>query len=391
VRSALTAVFACATAVVIFAAGLWLGGHPGELPDPIRDAFVEDDRSVRAELIESIQDDYYKKVSTDQLERESLKGIVRALDDRFSAYYSPDEAKELRAALSAEFEGIGVTVQPERRGLEVVSVYEKTPAERSGIHRGDVIVGVNGKSIAGVPSDVATGRIKGEAGTSVKLSVLPAGARRPRTVDVERAKIDVPIAKGEMEERDGVKIAHVRLAAFSEGAHGEIREELEPLIKQGAKGIVLDLRGNGGGLLTEAVLVSSLFVEDGLIVSTKGRNRGERKFDAQGSAIAPDLPMTVLVDRGSASASEIVTGALRDRGRATVVGEKTFGKGVFQEIEVLSDDSILELTVGSYFLPKGANLAQNGIPPQVKARDVPRTTRDEALPVALDRVAEAVR
>ena len=132
-------------------------------------------------------------------------------------------------------------------------------------------------------------------------------------MQVERAKIDVPLALGRMEERDGVKIAHVRLAAFSEGAHAAVRKELEPLIKKGAKGIVLDLRGNGGGLLTEAVLVSSLFVEDGLIVSTKGRSRPERKFDAEGSAIAPDLPMVTLVDGGSASASEIVTGACATR------------------------------------------------------------------------------
>ncbi|HEX8743096.1 MAG TPA: S41 family peptidase [Thermoleophilaceae bacterium] len=389
-RGALTAAFAAATVIVVFAAGLWLGGHPGKLPDPIRDAFVEEERSVRAELIESIEDDYYKKVDSKKLQDESLKGIVKALKDRFSAYYTPSEAKEFRQALSAEFEGIGVTVQPDKKGLKIVSVFENTPAERAKIRKADLIVGVNGKSIAGVDSDVATGRIKGRAGTKVRLSVQSPG-QTPRDLEVERAKIDVPIAKGEMQERDGVKIAHVRLAAFSEGAHAAVRKELEPLIEKGAKGIVLDLRGNGGGLLTEAVLVSSLFVEDGLIVSTKGRNRAERKFDAQGSALAADLPMVTLVDGGSASASEIVTGALRDKGRAKVVGEKTFGKGVFQEIEFLSDGSILELTVGSYFLPKGDNLAQHGIPPQVKARDLPKTRRDEALPIAVEQAAQAAR
>jgi carboxyl-terminal processing protease len=390
VRSALTAVSAAATVIVVFLGGLWLGGHPEKLPDPIRDAFVEDERSVRAELLESIDKDYFKKVDTDKLEDDSLKAIVKGLNDRFSAYYTPDEAKEFRQALSAEFEGIGVTVQPDKKGLKVVSVFEKTPAERAKIRKGDLIVGVNGKSIAGVESDVATGRIKGKAGTKVKLSVETPGDEA-REIDVERAEIDVPVAKGEMQERNGVKVAHVRLASFTDGAHAAVRDELEPLIKKGAKGIVLDLRGNGGGLLTEAVLVSSLFVEDGLVVSTKGRNRPERKFDAQGSALAPDLPMVTLVDGGSASASEIVAGALRDKGRAQVVGEKTFGKGVFQEIEFLSDNSILELTVGSYFLPKGDNLANHGIPPQVKARDLPKTRRDEALPIAVERVAQAAR
>jgi carboxyl-terminal processing protease len=391
VDRALTGALAALTVVFVFFAGLWLGGHPDRLPDPIRDAFVEDERSVRTELLESIDEDYFRKVDSKKLESESLKGIVRALDDRFSAYYTPSEAREFRQSLSAEFEGIGVTVQEDKRGLKIVSVFEDTPAERAKIRKSDLIVGVNGKSIAGVPSDVATGRIKGEAGTKVKLSIQSEGERKPHEVEVERAKIDVPIARGEMQEKDGVKIAHVRLATFSEGAHAEVRKELEPLIEKGARGIVLDLRGNGGGLLTEAVLVSSLFVEDGLIVSTKGRNRAERKFDAEGSAISPDLPMAVLVDGGSASASEIVTGALRDKGRATVVGEKTFGKGVFQEVETLSDGSILELTVGSYFLPKGANLANNGIPPQLKARDLPKTRRDEALPVAVERVARTAR
>ena len=376
---ALTAVAAVATVLVVVMAAF-----------VIRDELVGDDRTVQEQVLDAIEDDYYKKVDTASLEGKPPKAMVKALKDRFSAYYTPAEAKEFRQALSAEFEGIGVTVQPDKKGLKVVSVFEDTPAERAGIRKADLIVGVNGKSIAGVESDIATGRIKGEAGTKVRLSVQSPD-EEPREVEVERAKIDVPIAEGEMKESNGVKIAHVRLASFTDGAHGAVRDELEPLIEQGARAIVLDLRGNGGGLLTEAVLVSSLFVEDGLIVSTKGRNRDERKFDAEGSAAAPDLPMVTLVDGGSASASEIVAGALRDRGRATVVGEKTFGKGVFQEIKFLSDDSILELTVGSYFLPKGANLAQNGIPPQVKARDLPKTRADEALPVAIERVAQTAR
>jgi carboxyl-terminal processing protease len=386
-----TATLASVCLLAVFAAGLWLGGHPGKLPDSVRSAFVEDDRAIQAELVDAIEDDYYKKIPRDQLKAASLKGIVQGLHDRFSAYYTPGEAKEFRQSLSSEFEGIGVTVQPDKRGLKVASVFEGSPAEKAGLRKADLIVGVDGRSIAGVPSDVATGRIKGRAGTDVRLTVLSEGADKPRVVTVERAKIEVPLAKGELVTRDGVKIAHVRLAAFSQGAHGAVRDELQPLLRKGARGIVLDLRGNGGGLLEEAVLVSSLFIDKGPIVSTKGRNRPERKFDAEGDAIATTQPMVVLVDGGSASASEIVTGALRDRGRAVVVGEKTFGKGVFQEVETLSDDSILELTVGSYFLPDGENLANKGIPPKVAAKDLPRTRRDEALPIAEDVVAATVR
>jgi len=150
---------------------------------------------------------------------------------------------------------------------------------------------------------------------------------------------------------------------------------------------VLDLRGNGGGLLREAVLVSSIFIEDGLVTFTKGRTKPRRDFEAEGKAIAGDIPVVVLVDRGSASASEIVTGALRDRKRATVVGQRTFGKGVFQEVQKLSNGGLLDLTVGEYFLPGGENIGKKGVRPTVKATDDPKTERDEALPVALRSLA----
>jgi carboxyl-terminal processing protease len=154
--------------------------------------------------------------------------------------------------------------------------------------------------------------------------------------------------------------------------------------------VILDLRGNGGGLLNEGVLVASEFIEDGPIVSTKGRARPERKYDAEPGvkAIPGKIPVVVLVDGGSASASEIVTGALRDRKRATVVGQKTFGKGVFQEVENLPNGGSLDLTVGSYYLPSGENISGKGIPPQVRAKDNPKTERDEALPIAVKTVIE---
>jgi len=154
---------------------------------------------------------------------------------------------------------------------------------------------------------------------------------------------------------------------------------------------VLDLRGNGGGLLDEGILVASTFVEDGEIVSTRGRTRAEREFEAEGDAIEEDIPVVVLVDRGTASASEIVAGALQDRGRATVVGTKTFGKGVVQEVETLSNGGTLSLTVSSYYLPSGVNISDKGIEPRIRARDKPRTKRDEAEPVALDALLKALK
>jgi carboxyl-terminal processing protease len=196
-------------------------------------------------------------------------------------------------------------------------------------------------------------------------------------------------------KRDGdKKIGHVRLAGFTSGAHGEVSAAVHKLLREGADGIVLDLRDNGGGLLNEAVLVSSIFIPDGKIVSTKGRSRPEQVYDATGGAIPSDVPVAVLVNRQSASASEIVTGALQDRKRATVVGTRTFGKGVFQEIEQLSNGGALDITVGEYFLPSGRNIGGggvakgDGITPDVKAVDNPKTKRDEALDKALATVEQ---
>ena len=378
-----------AAIVVALCLGLFLGGNPKYLPSEFRDLFVEDDRALRAEILDAIDDSYYKDVDEDALNQASYKGMVRQLNDRFSHYFTPEEAEVFNEAVSGRFEGVGMTVQEHRRGLLVATVFEGTPAQKAGIHKGDVITHVNGRSIAGQPTDVSTAKIKGKPGTEVRLGLLEAGKpNRKRTIEVERASISIPVVVAELKQRDGVKIAHMRLSGFSDGAHGELRKKLDKLLDRGAQAVLLDLRGNGGGLLRESVLVSSIFIEDGTIVSTKGRRRPERKLEAEGDAIDEDIPVVVLVDRGSASASEIVTGALRDLERATVVGERTFGKGLVQEVEPLSNGGALDLTVASYYLPDGENISDKGIAPEVKARDKPRTRRDEALPIALDELVE---
>ncbi|MFL5780023.1 MAG: S41 family peptidase [Thermoleophilaceae bacterium] len=386
-----TTIVALACALVALAGGLYLGGHPSLLPDGIRKTFVTDENAVRDQLIDAIKDGYYKKTNRKQLEQASLKGVVSSLKDPFSHYLSPAEAKLFHESLDPAFEGVGMSVADDKRGLRVVKVFDDSPAKKVGIGPDDVITAVNGRSIAGLPSTAATGRIKGPAGTSVTLAVLEPGKDKPRSIRVQRARIKVPIAVGRMIKRDGVPLAYVRLAAFDSGAHAAVAEQLKPLLKKGARGIVLDLRGNPGGLLTEAVLTSSLFIEKGPIVSTSGRTQPKHVFDAEGDTIAPRQPMVVLVDKGSASSSEIVTGALRDRGRATVIGQKTFGKGVFQNLEELQNGGVLDLTVGSYYLPSGENLAHKGIEPTVPAVDVPKTRRDEALPIAEDVLVAKVR
>jgi carboxyl-terminal processing protease len=367
-------------------AGLYLGGHPDRLPSELRNIFVEEERAVRAEILDSLEDSFYRDVDRDKLNQASYKAMVRRLEDRFSHYFTPDEAEVFEQSVSGRFEGVGMTVQSHRRGLLVATVFDGSPAEKAGIRKNDVITRVNAESIAGEPTDIATAKIKGKPGTKVKLTFLPAGKKPRRTVEVERASIEIPVVQDSLVRRDGRKIGIVRLLSFTSGAHGELREKIDALLDRGAEGLLLDLRGNGGGLLREAVLVASIFVEDGTIVTTRGRARPEREFEAEGDAIDEDIPVVVLVDKGTASASEIVAGALRDTERATVAGERTFGKGVFQEVEKLSNGGALDITVGSYYLPGGENISKKGIVPPVKARDNPRTMRDEAEPVAIDRL-----
>src|SRR5918997_1269768 len=206
--------------LVVLAAGIWLGGHPESLPGPVRDALVQEDRAVRAEIIDSIEENFYKRVDEDKLDESSLKGLVNALNDPYSTYLTPSEARVFTEEVSGEFEGVGMNVEQDRRGLKVLRVFEGSPAAGARIRRGDFILGVNGRSIAGVSSEVATSRIKGPAGTTVELQVFTPGEERDRTVKVKRERIEVPVARGRVAERDGRRIGVVELLSFSDGAHG---------------------------------------------------------------------------------------------------------------------------------------------------------------------------
>jgi carboxyl-terminal processing protease len=373
---------------VLLLAGIWLGGHPSVLPGVVRDKLVDDgDAQVYEEAVDIIQRDYYRGVSRDQLLDKSLGAAVKSLDDQFSNYFSPKDYADFQEVTQGQFSGVGMTVEETDQGLRVMTVYDGSPAAKGGLKPGDVVVAVNGRSIAGDSSEASTARIKGPAGTKVGLTVRT--GKRERDVQLERAQVDIPVVESSMEREGARKVGHVHLAGFTSGAHGEVSQAVRKLLRQGADGIVLDLRDNGGGLLNEAVLVSSIFIPEGEIVSTKGRSRPERVYEATGGAIPGSVPVAVLVNRQSASASEIVTGALQDRKRATVVGTRTFGKGVFQEIEQLSNGGALDITVGEYFLPSGRNIGGggvakgDGIAPDVKAVDDPKTKPDEALDKAV--------
>jgi carboxyl-terminal processing protease len=386
-------------APVLLVLGIWLGGHPDALPGPVRDALVGDsDAQTIDAALDEVHGDYYREVPRGELVDAALGGLVRSLHDRFSSYFTPREYREFQQTTDAEFSGVGIGATEDPRGLRVAQVFDNSPAQRAGIRRGDVIVAVNGRSLRGRPERISRALIKGRPGTSVRLTIL--SGHRKRTETVQRATVSVPVVASRLARlpAGAGRYAHIALAQFSSGAHGELRRAVDQRLKQGAKGIVLDLRGNGGGLVEEARLVASIFIPEGPIVSTRGRAQPPRTLMAAGDAIAKDVPVVVLVDRGTASASEIVTGALQDRGRAKVVGTNTFGKGVFQEVTTLPNGGALDLTVGQYFTPKGRNLGGRGVKtgagirPDVRAADDPDTRRrDEALDAAARVLARDLR
>jgi len=372
--------------LAMLAAGLWIGGHPAKMPPPLRDVFVDDAGGLSAEASELVEDNYYREVSPEELTDASLGGLVRGLRrryrDRFSEYFSPAMLARFNEAIEGRFSGIGLSVTQVPAGLRVRQVFERSPAERAGIKAGETIVSVDGRSIAGLGSNASTALIKGPEGTEVTIGVRARGGAE-RQLRLTRAEISLPVVDSELKTVDGKKLGYVRLAAFSEGAHGALREAVERLQRRGVEGLVLDLRGNGGGLLDEAVLTAGVFLPEGdVVVSTDSRSQGHAVYKAKGGNL-PALPLVVLIDGNTASAAEILAAALVDDAGARTVGTRSFGKGVFQQEIGLSNGGALKLTVGEYFTPDGTNLAGNGIEPDVPAKDLPRTARDEPRDRAL--------
>lgn len=362
---------------------------------PLRDLLPERDLSRAAEAQRVIEESYFRPTGSEELENASIEGMVqrisKANDDRFSHYFDPAAYKRFLAASSGEFSGIGVTVAETPRGLRVAQVFPGAPAREARIGPGDLIVGVDGESLAGVSADAAAARIKGPAGTNVELTVVDGRGGERRRVEVERAKVEIPAVTGRIERRGARRIAYVRLAGFTKGAHGELRDEIEKLDGRGADGLVLDLRGNGGGLVDEAVLVQSIFQEEGPVLTIDGRARDERTFEVTGDPLEGIGPIAVLVDGDTASASEIVTAALKENGLATVIGTRTYGKGVFQEVIPLEAGGALDLTVGEYLTADGSSILGKGVVPDIRIEDGDPSGGDEVLDAGLRRVASELR
>ena len=363
---------------------------------PLQDLLPDTGEQTRQqEAQEVIEDSYFRPTDSEELQNASINGMVekisKANDDKFSHYFDPATYRRFQASSSGEFSGIGVTVTETKQGLRVAQVFDGAPAEKADIGPDDLIVGVDGKSLAGVSADAAATRIKGPPGTTVNLTVVDGRTGERRNVDVERANVKVPAVTGRIEEVDGQKIAYVALAGFTRGAHGELRSEIERLDGKGAEGLVFDLRGNGGGLVDEAVLVQSIFQEEGPVLTIEGRARDKQTFEVTGDSLDGIGPIAVLVDGNTASASEIVTAALKENGLATVIGTRTYGKVVFQEVIPLETGGALDLTVGEYLTADGTSILGKGVVPDEVVKDKDPRDGDDVLDAGLDQVAAELR
>jgi carboxyl-terminal processing protease len=382
--------------LVVLLAGIWLGGHPSWLPSPLRSAFVDqgEDPLVN-QVLNLLQQDYYRPLGRGQLVNKGLAGMVASLGDPYSHYYDPSDYQGFLNEDDPHLSGIGVDVVGETKGLSVQDVFPGSPASQAGLQRGDVIIAVGSTSLAHRSASFGSALIKGTAGTRVTLTIQRGKRKLTRTL--VREDIVVPVASGSIVTYHGTKLGVLILTQFVQGAGAELRTQVEDVLHEGARGLILDLRDNPGGLLNEAVNVASIFIPDGTIVSTAGRAQPRQVYVARGGAISTSIPMVVLVDSLTASAAEIVTGALKDRGRALVVGTHTYGKGVFQEIDPLPNGGALDFTVGEYFTPNGQNLGGGGVKrgkgilPNIYAYTSPTSTVDTALQVAERTVAAEVR
>ncbi len=338
---------------------------PAEASDQQDDQDYYELFKLLADTLDQVERNYVKPVDRRQLVDAAIRGMLTELDP-YSSYIPPAQLDRFRSGVEAEFGGVGIQVTVDKGQLRVISPIVGSPAYRSGMMSGDVIVEIDGRTAQGITIDEAVERMKGKPGTEVTVKILHPGATEPQVLTLQREVIRVETVLGDTRSEDASwkwmidderKIGYVRVTAFGRHTSEELRKAIGPLVDQGLRGLILDLRFNPGGLLTSAIEVSDMFIAEGRIVSTEGRNTPTRTWDAKGEDTYPNFPMAVLINRYSASASEIVAACLQDHQRAVVIGERSWGKGSVQNVVELEEGiSALKLTTADYRRPSGRNI-----------------------------------
>jgi len=294
----------------------------------------------------------------------AISGSLEELDDDFTRFIRPEVAARLREDMGGSVSGIGAFVRENDDGMfEIVFPIEGQPADLAGLLPGDIIIGVDGQSVVGISFDEVILMVRGPSGTTVNLTILREGEADPIEFSIVRARFEVPVVESEMLPD---QIAYIRLLEFNGNAETKVLEAMDELLAQNPKGLILDLRNNPGGFLNQSVAVADAFLPEGVVLFERDRQGGSQTFRSDDGDAGEKIPLVVLVNEGSASASEIVAGAIKDRGRGILIGSTTFGKGSVQSVHQLSDGSELRVTIARWYTPNDNSIDKNGITPDIE-------------------------
>ena len=320
-----------------------------------------------SEVLEKIQDEYVDEIDQADVMDSAINGVLQSLDP-YSAYMNPEIFLEMQTETSGKFGGLGIEVSMESGVVKVITPIDDTPAARAGVKAGDYIVKINDIQVQGKTLMEAVNLMRGPVGTSIKITIRRKGLKKAKIFEITREIIEIKSVVSKLIDND---IGYLRLRAFNENSSDQLIKEISKLEKNNKLlGYILDLRNNPGGLLSQAIKISDFFLDDGEIVSTKGRKRREnRKFFAKKGDRINGKPMIVLVNNGSASAAEIVAGALQDQKRAVLLGETTYGKGSVQSIIPLRNRGAIRLTISKYYLPSGKSISEVGVSPDIRVEE----------------------
>jgi len=321
-----------------------------------------------SEVLEKLKDEYVEEVDQSEVMDAAINGVLQSLDP-YSSYMSPEIFEEMQTETSGEFGGLGIEVSMESGVVKVITPIDDTPASKAGIKAGDYIVKINGEQVQGKSLMEAVNLMRGPVNSSIEITVRRKGLKKAKIFKIVREIIEVKSVVAEIIEE---KIGYLRLRAFNENSDTQLKKEISKLEKNNKlTGYVFDLRNNPGGLLSQAVRISDFFLNDGEIVSTKGRKiRENRKFFAKEGDKINGKPLIVLINNGSASASEIVAGALQDHKRAILLGETSYGKGSVQSIIPLKNRGAIRLTISKYYLPSGKSISEVGVTPDILVEEI---------------------
>jgi carboxyl-terminal processing protease len=320
-----------------------------------------------SEVLEKIQNDYVEEIDHAEAMDSAINGLLQSLDP-YSSYMNQKTFEESETETSGEFGGLGIEVSMESGVVKVIAPIDNTPASRAGVKAGDYIVKIDGEQVLGKTLMEAVNLMRGPVGTSIEITVRRKGLKKAKIFKIIREIIEIKSVISKLIDN---KVGYLRLRSFNQNSSDQLKEEISKIEKnKKLVGYILDLRNNPGGLLAQAIEVSNFFLDDGEIVSTKGRkNKENRKFFAKKGDKIKGKPLIVLINNGSASASEIVAGALQDQKRAVLLGETTFGKGSVQSIIPLKNQGALRLTVSKYYLPSGKSISDVGVIPDIKVEE----------------------